>query len=165
MASTSDSPIPVWVRLALIVALPLAAVGLALWRNYKSATAKPAPKAATTVRDFTCDELAEFKGNNGAPVYLSARGVVFDATAGANFYGPGGPYSGFAGRDATIALAKMKTELAEVAGLTMDDLSSGELQTLNNWVTRFNEKYRVVGYLTDGLEPKSVASEEGKKRS
>ena len=39
-------------------------------------------------------------------VFLALNRKVFDVTKGANFYGPGGAYSNFAGRDASRGLAK-----------------------------------------------------------
>jgi membrane-associated progesterone receptor component len=82
------------------------------------------------------------------PVLLGAKGLVYDVTAGKDFYGPGGPYAVFAGSDATVALAKMKVDEAHVnvpnpsAGLTLS-----EKDILNDWVTKFEQKYKVVGRL------------------
>ena len=65
------------------------------------------PKAPppTVFRTFTPPELLPYNGLNNMPVYLAVRGRVFDVTAGRNFYGPGGPYANFAGRDASRGLA------------------------------------------------------------
>jgi membrane-associated progesterone receptor component len=55
---------------------------------------------------YTPGELAEFDGQKNKRILMGVRGRVYDVTAGANFYGPGGPYEGFAGRDASRGLSK-----------------------------------------------------------
>lgn len=60
------------------------------------------------------------------------------------FYGPGGAYALFAGKDASRALAKMSFEPqdlnGDIAGLTPMELSS-----LNDWEYKFTSKYVKVG--------------------
>jgi len=51
-------------------------------------------------------ELAEFDGKKNKRILMGIRGRVYDVTAGAHFYGPGGPYGNFAGRDAGRGLSK-----------------------------------------------------------
>lgn len=58
-------------------------------------------------RNFTQKQLREFDGTpdkdgNDKPVYLSVNGIVFDMSTGRNFYGPGGPYEKFAGRECGV---------------------------------------------------------------
>ena len=78
---------------------------------------------------------------------------MFDVTSGRNFYGPGGPYENFAGRDATRGLAcgsfdedmltkDLQGPLDDLKGLGPD-----EMQSLQDWEDRFSEKYLVVGKL------------------
>jgi predicted heme/steroid binding protein len=51
---------------------------------------------------LTPDELAAFDGTDPEkPIYLAINGTIYDVTAGARMYGPGGGYHGFAGRDAS----------------------------------------------------------------
>jgi predicted heme/steroid binding protein len=46
--------------------------------------------------------LLEYDGRDpDLPVYLALNSTIYDVTAGRHIYGPGGPYSVFAGRDAT----------------------------------------------------------------
>lgn len=59
-------------------------------------------------RDFTLEELREYTGANEKPIYLCAKGVVYDLSDGASFYGPGGPYAVFAGHDASRCLATVR---------------------------------------------------------
>lgn len=87
------------------------------------------------------------------PVYLSVRGKVFDVTPGRNFYGPGGPYANFAGRDASRGLAfgsfdeDMLTEDLNGPLDPLDDLDTEQKEALQGWEERFEEKYLIVGEL------------------
>lgn len=97
------------------------------------------------------------------PVYLSVRGRVFDVTSGKNFYGPGGPYENFAGRDASRGLASgsfdedMLTKNLNGPLDDLRDLDDDQKQALKDWEERFTEKYLVVGKLVP------VGSEETSK--
>lgn len=89
------------------------------------------------------------------------RGKVFDVSPGRNFYGPGGPYENFAGRDASRGLAcgsfdeDMLTKDLNGPLDTLQDLGPEELQALQDWEDKFSEKYLVVGRLV------AVGSEGG----
>ena len=113
------------------------------------------PKAPppTVFRTFTPPDLKPYNGEKGMPVYLAVRGQVFDVTSGRNFYGPGGPYENFAGRDASRGLAcgsfdeEMLTKDLEGPLDTLDGLGDDEMEALRGWEERFSEKYLVVGKL------------------
>lgn len=48
---------------------------------------------------LTAEQLAQHDGSDlSKPLYVSVRGKVYDMSAGRSFYGPGGPYSVFAGK-------------------------------------------------------------------
>ncbi len=71
---------------------------------------------------------------------------MHDVTSGRNFYGPGGPYENFAGRDATRGLAcqsfdeDMLTKDLDGPLDDCSDLGPSELENLQGWVERFDEK-------------------------
>ena len=99
-----------------------------------------------------CVEIKKCDGSKGNPIFILIRGDVFDVTKGANFYGPGAGYHGFAGRDATIMLATMKTDPNDpsLVGKTFDKLTAAELETLEHWYTNvFTKKYSMIGHLKD----------------
>jgi membrane-associated progesterone receptor component len=82
------------------------------------------------------------------------RGRVFDVTPGRNFYGPGGPYENFAGRDASRGLA-----FGSFDEDMLEDLDDEQKEALKGWEERFLEKYLVVGKLVAvGDEKKAAAS-------
>lgn len=100
-------------------------------------------------------------------MYLSVRGRVFDVSSGRNFYGPGGPYQNFAGRDASRGLAFGSFDedmlTADLQGPLdkLEDLGPEELEALKGWEERFEEKYLVVGRLVAvGDEEKEVEGKE-----
>lgn len=60
------------------------------------------------------------------------------------FYGPGGPYHLFAGKDASRALAKMSFEEKDLTG-DISGLGVFELEALQDWEYKFMSKYVKVG--------------------
>ena len=96
--------------------------------------------------EISLDQLAKCDGNNGRPLYLSVRGVVYDVGRGKNFYGPGGPYSMFAGKECARALACMVKSI-DYCDDDLSQLGESELGTLHMWETKFKEKYKQVGKL------------------
>ncbi|KAI0136446.1 membrane-associated progesterone receptor component 1 [Xylariales sp. AK1849] len=121
---------------------------------------KPSPPAtlprelpATVFKTFTPRTLLPYNGLNGMPVYLSVRGRVFDVTSGRNFYGPGGPYENFAGRDASRGLAchsfdeDMLTKDLDGPLDKLEGLGDEEMESMRGWEERFESKYLVVGRL------------------
>ncbi|KNG87778.1 hypothetical protein ANOM_004626 [Aspergillus nomiae NRRL 13137] len=104
-------------------------------------------------RTFTPSDLLDFNGTNGKGIYIAVRGRVFDVSTSKNFYGPGGPYENFAGRDATRGLALQsfdKEVLTKDLNGPLDDikdLTRDELGNLESWEERFLLKYPVVGEL------------------
>jgi membrane-associated progesterone receptor component len=101
-------------------------------------------------RNFSPLQLRRFDGrvHEGSPkfdldagkVRIALKGNVYDVTAGASFYGPGGPYHVFAGRDASRALAKLSFEEADLANPTVDDLTAHEKDQLGDWIAKFEMK-------------------------
>ncbi|KAI0378805.1 cytochrome b5 [Hypomontagnella monticulosa] len=121
---------------------------------------KPSPPAAlpreppaVVFRTFTPRTLLPYNGTNGMPVFLAVRGRVFDVTSGRNFYGPGGPYENFAGRDASRGLAfhsfdeDMLTKDLDGPLDKLEGLGPEEYESLQGWEERFLSKYMVVGRL------------------
>ncbi|KAK1535946.1 membrane-associated progesterone receptor component 1 [Colletotrichum paranaense] len=114
----------------------------------------PKEPPATVFRVFNPRTLLSFTGENDTPIYLAVRGRVFDVSHGRNFYGPGGPYSNFAGRDASRGLAlgsfdeDMLTEDLDGPLDPLEGLGPDEIEALQGWEENFDSKYLVVGRLT-----------------
>ncbi len=49
-------------------------------------------------------EMAKHDGSNDSPIYIALNGLVYDVTAGKEFYASGGPYQYLAGRDSSKEL-------------------------------------------------------------
>ncbi|KAL7747248.1 hypothetical protein RI367_007459 [Sorochytrium milnesiophthora] len=96
--------------------------------------------------NLTPEELRQYDGTDPSkPIYLAVMGDVFDVTEGREYYGPGGGYSFFAGRDAGRAFVTgcFQTHLTpDVRGL-----SEGELKEIDNWRSFYqtHDKYFYVG--------------------
>jgi len=70
----------------------------------RSAVPAETDSEQSETRYFTEEELVKYTGEDpDLPIYLVVNGTVFDVTKSPKFYGPGGGYHIFAGRDATRA--------------------------------------------------------------
>lgn len=97
--------------------------------------------------EFTAEELSLYNGTDPSkPIYVAIKGRVFDVTAGKSFYGPGGAYALFAGKDSSRALAKMSKNEEDVTSC-LDGLAEKEIGVLNDWEKKFEAKYPVVGHV------------------
>ena len=115
------------------------------WFGKKKAPPPPLPGAEA--RDYTLAELAAFDGSDsGKPLLIGIKGYVYDVGRGRDFYGPGGPYGMFAGKDCTRALAKVAFDPELFTG-NLDGLDPEELDKLEEWIEMFEGKYRRVGRL------------------
>lgn len=111
-------------------------------------------------KDMTVTELSQFDGTQSdGRVCLAVNGVIFDVTKGKRFYGPGGPYSAFAGRDATRGLATGNVK-GELVYDDVSDLMADEVASAKEWEDQFREKYDIVGKLLKPGEQPTVYSDE-----
>lgn len=113
---------------------------------------------------FTPRTLRPYNGSDNKLVYLAVEGKVFDVTAGSNFYGPGGPYENFAGRDASRGLAKNSFDEEMLTPINqpidkLEDLTDDERRSLSDWKGHFEGKYLLVGKLVE--EGSEEAKEAG----
>nr|GLL32766.1 probable steroid-binding protein 3 [Ipomoea trifida]GMD26309.1 probable steroid-binding protein 3 [Ipomoea batatas]GME21630.1 probable steroid-binding protein 3 [Ipomoea batatas] len=95
--------------------------------------------------ELTAQQLKEYDGTDPSkPIYVAIKSRIFDVTAGKSFYGPGGDYSIFAGKDASRALAKMSKNADDVSP-SLEGLSDKEIGVLTDWEKKFEAKYPIVG--------------------
>jgi len=113
-------------------------------------------------RDMTYQELKKYDGlNEEGRVCVAVNGKVFDVTKGKRFYGPGGPYSSFAGRDASRCLATFSVDDAKDEYDDLSDLNSMQMDSVREWEIQFQEKYQYVGrLLKPGEDPTDYSDEE-----
>ncbi|QLG70693.1 hypothetical protein HG535_0A06350 [Zygotorulaspora mrakii] len=96
--------------------------------------------------------LSKFNGHDNEKIFIAVRGKVYDCTQGRQFYGPSGPYSNFAGNDASRGLALNSFESETVREWdksidTLDDLKPEQKESLDSWESHFANKYPCVGTL------------------
>ncbi|XP_072962527.1 membrane steroid-binding protein 1-like [Typha angustifolia] len=106
--------------------------------------------------EITEEELKVYDGSDPKkPLLMAIKGQIYDVTQSRMFYGPGGPYALFAGRDASRALAKMSFEEEDLTG-DISGLGPFEVEALQDWEYKFMSKYVTVGTIK-----KSVPVREG----
>ncbi|KAJ9081442.1 hypothetical protein DSO57_1014738 [Entomophthora muscae] len=122
-------------------------------------------------RIFTEEELALYDGSDlTLPIYIAINGEVYDVSKGATYYGKGGGYSFFAGKDAARAYVTgcFKTHLThDLRGF--DDI---DMEQVTGWMDFYRDHetyYRVGTVVHPPIDPESPIPEdckdEGKRRS
>lgn len=122
----------------------------------------PEPELPKLRKDFTVEELKKYdgKGPDGR-ILVAVNGKVFDVTKGKRFYGQGGPYSAFGGRDASRGLATFSVVSAKDEYDDLSDLNTMEMDSVREWEMQFKDKYDYVGrLLKPGEEPNNYSDEE-----
>ncbi len=90
---------------------------------------------------------------------------MHDATRGKTFYGKGGPYNCFAGKEAALGLAKgsFDSKFANAVALNIEkDLKFSEKEDLYGFMDTF-QKYPVVGWLKEWMDHHPEDLEKFKK--
>ncbi|KAI3508272.1 hypothetical protein L1887_23278 [Cichorium endivia] len=107
------------------------------------------------------EELKAYDGNDPKkPLLMAIKGQIYDVSQSRMFYGPGGPYALFAGKDASRALAKMSFEDSDLNG-DLTGLGVFELEALQDWEYKFMSKYVKVGTIKKPEpEPESTTSDQ-----
>ncbi|KAI8127850.1 Membrane-associated progesterone receptor component 2 [Lucilia cuprina] len=121
------------------------------------------PELPKLRRDFTVAELRQYDGTQpDGRILVAVNGKVFDVTKGRRFYGPGGPYASFAGRDASRNLATFSVAPNDKDEYDdLSDLSAMELDSVREWEMQIKEKYDLVGkLLRKGEQPTNYEDEE-----
>ncbi|PON64692.1 Cytochrome b5-like heme/steroid binding domain containing protein [Parasponia andersonii] len=103
------------------------------------------PLPPVQIGEVTEEELKQYDGSDDQkPLLMAIKGQIYDVSRGRMFYGPGGPYALFAGKDASRALAKMSFEDKDLTG-DISGLGPFELDALQDWECKFMSKYVKVG--------------------
>ncbi|KAF7361319.1 Damage response protein 1 [Mycena sanguinolenta] len=122
-------------------------------------------------KTFTPKTLEPFSGRDGGRILLAINGIVFDVTAGRNFYGPNGMYGNFAGRDASRGMAKQSFDKGPLVFFCVSvritnaapemltpidqpldklaDLQPDEIDNMKGWIDHFSNKYIICGKLVE----------------
>lgn len=95
-------------------------------------------------------ELAKFNGQNNntndntnKKTYFSAGGTIYDVSSSEMF---ASAYQQWAGKDATVALAKMSLSPNDINRTDIwKNLTQSDQQSLQSWIDYFDQKYYIKG--------------------
>ncbi|KAG4912170.1 hypothetical protein JHK82_052756 [Glycine max] len=105
------------------------------------------PREPVQLGEITDRELRAYDGSDPSkPLLMAIKGQIYDVSNGRNFYGPGGPYAMFAGKECSRALALLSFKPDDING-NLEGLGEEELTILEDWEFKFIEKYPKVGQL------------------
>ena len=93
---------------------------------------------------LSLQELATYDGEKKPRTFVAIKGDIFDVSS-SPFYNKGGSYAVFAGKEASVSLAKGDLEGKHLNKLDWNTLEAEELEALEEWHSKFSQKYRIVG--------------------
>ncbi|KAF5457759.1 hypothetical protein F2P56_021839 [Juglans regia] len=162
---TGLSPATFFTVLALLFAVYYVISGLfgSSDRHYsprESEQLSQPPPPPVQLGEITEEELKQYDGSDPAkPLLMAIKGQIYDVSQSRVFYGPGGPYALFAGKDASRALAKMSFEEKDLTG-DVSGLSPFEVDALQDWEYKFMSKYVKVGSVKSAVVTDGAPAEE-----
>ncbi|ODV84612.1 hypothetical protein CANARDRAFT_235893 [[Candida] arabinofermentans NRRL YB-2248] len=121
---------------------------------------------------ITLQELSKYDGIQTPKIYIAIKSTVFDVTRNSASYAPDKSYHAFVGRDASRALGKSSLKPEDTDSSISWDysvLNFKQLKVLNDWYTFFENRYDIVGVVTDlpatlpSVESLMVEKEEKEK--
>jgi membrane-associated progesterone receptor component len=119
--------------------------------NSCSCSKRARMEAELHLTSITAVELAQCNGLNTSKLYVAMRcsaephsAVIYDVSDGAEFYGPGGPYDCFAGRDCSRAFSLGSLSATDLHA-DMSQATMAEWLCLDDWHEKLSAKYPVVG--------------------
>ncbi|CAI0401568.1 unnamed protein product [Linum tenue] len=129
-----------------------------------SLTDPPPVSDPVQLGDVTEEELRAYNGSDPSkPLLMAIQGQIYDVSRSRMFYGPGGPYGIFAGREAARALALLSFDPRDLTA-DLEGLGASELEVLQDWEDKFVEKYAKVGQIVSKRnDQQSVADIGGGK--
>ncbi|KAJ7829660.1 hypothetical protein B0H14DRAFT_2451811 [Mycena olivaceomarginata] len=110
--------------------------------NQNSTTALPLLKVSD-LAVFSMDSEFEF----GARILVGLKDHVFDVTSLKDSIRPKGHFSIYAFKDISYALTKNSILEEDVQVVGYSDLSARELTVLDDWVSLFRHRFKIVGNL------------------
>lgn len=111
---------------------------------------------AENAMTITREELEDMDGYDGAPIYLSIKGRVYDVSAGERFYGEDGDYHDWVGTDSSRSFGTGCRGGIDRTGMdclseSLDGLTKKELKEVDRWLELYetHDKYTFIGHLVD----------------
>ncbi|KDP22298.1 hypothetical protein JCGZ_26129 [Jatropha curcas] len=171
---TLKDAITVYTGLSPATFFTVLALGLAVYyvisELFGSSDNHPRPRSVEEVQplpppvqlgEVTEEDLKQYDGADPKkPLLMAIKGQIYDVSQSRMFYGPGGPYALFAGKDASRALAKMSFEEKDLTG-DISGLGPFELEALQDWEYKFMSKYVKVGTIKKPVPVTDEAASAG----
>lgn len=131
------------------------------WRKFRPLhTAKPPKEYDREVseppREITIKELQTFNGVQKDKIFVAINHKVFDVTSAWEYFGPDGPDSSLAGREASRALVTLTLQKDSTKLDDFSDFNTMQLDYLFELETQYRERYHFVGDLVEKKQPKQL---------
>lgn len=105
--------------------------------------------------EMSAEKLAIYDGNGPHElILLSITGLIFNVSSAPNFYGKGGGYNFFSGKDATVSFVTgcFSDECFANQSTGWDAMDADSARQVNEWVGTYIEKYHLYARLKDVYE-------------